>query len=292
MEKIRFEVGGIELVGDLYLPANASGPVPAVAIIGPMTYHKEQAPTEYARRLADQGFAALAYDSRYRGESGGEPRAWENPAHKVEDLEGAVAFLRSRPEIDPARVSILGICQGSSEAVVAASNIGGLKGLATVAGHYRDHAGDLEWLTEEGFQARISQGRASRDRYESTGEVDYIKGVDQTDMNVGMPGEFVWKWYQPWADRGIWENRYAVMSDASLLEYESISSLKELKVPWLMIHGDNCFLPSAARRHADAVPDDVRFELVWNDTPHTDYYDQAYAIDAALAKIVPWFGDA
>ena len=48
--------------------------------------------------------------------------------------------------------------------------------------------------------------------------------MDQTDPNVGMPGEFVWSWYQPWADRGEWENRYAVMSDADLLTYESISA--------------------------------------------------------------------
>ena len=75
--------------------------------------------------------ASAAYDSRYRGESGGEPRAWKNPFHKVEDLKAAVAYLKSRPDVDSDRVSILAICQGGSTAFRASSEIGGL--VASVA---------------------------------------------------------------------------------------------------------------------------------------------------------------
>ncbi len=288
MEKVTFTVDGIDLVGDLYRP-DTTGQAPAVAIIGPMTFHKEQAPTEYAKRLAERGFIALAYDSRYRGESGGEPRAWENPAHKVEDLKAAVRYLESRDDVDPARVSILAICQGSSIAVKAASEVPQLHALATVAGHYRDAEGDIEWLGEEGYAARKSAGEAAQKKFVDTGEVDYIKGVDRTDTNVGMPGDFVWEWYQPWADRGIWENRYAVMSDADLLSFESISAVPDLKAPWLTIHGDNCFLPNAARRHVDAVASTTRHQLVWDDTPHLAYYDQPDVLDATTAQVSHWF---
>lgn len=284
MEKVRFESGGETLVGDLYLPAR-SGRVPAVAIIGPMTYQKEQAPTEYARRLAEKGYAALAYDSRYRGESGGSPRCWENPAHKLEDMKAALAYLASRENVDPEQLFILGICQGSSIAFRAAAETPGVRALATIAGQYRDTAGDVEWLTDDGLAARISKGRAAKAKFEQTGEVEYVKGVDQTDLNVGMPGEFVWVWYQPWADRGVWENRYAVMSDADLLEYESISAARELRSPWLMIHGDNCFLPSAARRHMAAVPATTPTQTIWDDTPHLSYYDQTEVIDRAVAAV-------
>jgi hypothetical protein len=284
MEKVRFESAGETLVGDLYAP----GPprrAPAVAIIGPMTYQKEQAPTQYARRLAEQGYIALAYDSRYRGESGGAPRCWENPSHKLEDMKAALAYLASRDDVDPDQLFILGICQGSSIAFRAAAETPGVRALATIAGQYRDHEGDIAWLTEDGFAARMSQGRAAKDRYERSGEIEYVKAVDQTDANVGMPGEFVWVWYQPWADRGIWENRYAVMSDADLLEYESISAARSLQSPWLMIHGDNCFLPAAARRHMDAVPASTPTRTIWDDTPHLSYYDQPEVIDRAVAAV-------
>ncbi|MEO1643468.1 MAG: alpha/beta fold hydrolase [Pseudomonadota bacterium] len=288
MEKATFYVETTPLVGDVYTPDEV-GKRPAVVIIGPMTFQKEQAPTEYAKRLADEGYVALAYDSRYRGESGGEPRAWENPFHKVEDLKAAVEYIRSRPDVDPEQVSILAICQGSSIAFRAAAEIEGLHSFATIAGHYRDAEGDLEWLGAEGLAARKAQGEAAKAKFEATGEVDYVKAVEQTDMNVGMPGEFVWVWYQPWADRGIWENRYAVMSDADLLAYESISAAETLTTPWLMIHGDNIFLPSAARRHMAAVPVDTPTKTIWDDTPHLDYYDQPEAIDRAVDEITEWF---
>ena len=285
MEKVRFQSAGETLVGDLYRP-ELPGRVPAVAIIGPMTYQKEQAPSEYARRFAEQGYAALAYDSRYRGESGGSPRCWENPAHKLEDMKAALSFLASRDDVDPERLFILGICQGSSIAFRAAAEAPGVRALATIAGQYRDREGDLDWLTEEGLAARMAKGRAAKTKYQETGEVEYVKGVDQTDLNVGMPGDFVWVWYQPWADRGMWENRYAVMSDADLLEYESISAARELRSPWLMIHGDNCFLPAAARRHMAAVPASTPTQTIWDDTPHLSYYDQPEIIDRAVSAVI------
>ncbi|MEM7053503.1 MAG: alpha/beta fold hydrolase [Pseudomonadota bacterium] len=288
MEKVTFTIADTQLVGNLHTPAKGSGH-PAVAIIGPMTYQKEQAPTQYATRLANAGFVALAYDSRYRGESGGEPRAWENPFDKVEDLKAAVNYLKSRDDVDAERVSILAICQGSSIAFRVAGEVDDIHALATIAGHYRDPEGDIEWLTQQGLEARKAQGEAAKRTFEQTGEVDYVKAVDQTDMNVGMPGEFVWVWYQPWADRGEWENRYAVMSDAALLRYESISAAQGLTCPWLMIHGDNCFLPSAARRHMDTVPETTKTKMIWNDTPHLAYYDQADAIDFATQQVIDWF---
>lgn len=288
MEKATFTVQGTPLVGDVYKPA-ATGKRPAVAIIGPMTYQKEQAPTEYAKRLAAMGYVTIAYDSRYRGESGGAPRAWENPFHKVEDLKAAVAYLRARPDVDPDRVSILAICQGSSIAFRAAAEAEGVAALATIAGHYRDAEGDIEWLTEEGHAARLERGLAAKVRFEETGEVDYVAGVHKTDMGVGMPGDFVWEWYQPWADRGMWDNRYAVMSDADLLRYDSISAAKDLTTPWLMIHGDYNFLPNAARRHMEAVPKRTRTRTIWDDTPHLAYYDQPDAIDRATREVADWF---
>ncbi|MEL6316504.1 MAG: alpha/beta fold hydrolase [Pseudomonadota bacterium] len=290
MEKTRFSVDGVELVGDLHIAPGAAAKRPAVAIIGPMTYQKEQAPTQYARRLAALGFAALAYDSRYRGESGGAPRAWENPAHKVEDLKAAIAHLKTRDDVDAERVFVLAICQGASEALRAVADLGSeTRGLASIAGHYRDPEGDVEWLGAEGLAARKARGAAARAAFEATGEVACVKAVDQTDMGVGMPGDFVWEWYQPWADRGRWENLYPLMSDADLFEYESISAARRLSTPWLMIHGENCFLPSAARRHMAALPEATKTKTVWDATPHLAYYDRPATIDRAVEEVAAWF---
>ncbi|MEO0594314.1 MAG: alpha/beta hydrolase [Myxococcota bacterium] len=215
MEKVTFKVGQIDLVGDLHAPAGAQQKKrPAVAILGPMTYQKEQTPTQYAKRLAEQGFASLAYDSRYRGRAA------------VSRAPGRTLITKSKISKPPSPTASASGCRPGPR-----------------------------------FQSR------------------------------DLPGEFVWVWYQPWADRDAWDNRYAVMSDADLLSYDSIGAANDLRVPWLMIHGDNCFLPSAARRHMESVPEATKTETIWDETPHLAYYDQLDAIDRATSKIVAWFRD-
>ncbi|HSF13254.1 MAG TPA: hypothetical protein VLA50_09820 [Erythrobacter sp.] len=288
--KVRFDSAepGVSLVGDLYTPAVSRPDSAAFVIIGPMTFQKEQAPTQYARRLAAMGHTALAFDTRYRGESGGEPRAWENPFHKVADIISAAAFLRTQPRVNPERLIGLGICQGSSEMLRAVAEDDTIKAGVTLAGQYRDHEGDIEWLTEEGYAARLAQGHAAKAKYEATGEIDYVPAVDEVDMNVGMPGKFVWDWYHVWADKGLWDNRYAVMSDADLLPYESISAARMLTKPYLLIHSDNSFLPDAARRHFEAMPSTAK-KLLWDgDTPHLSYYDQPEVLDRTALAIDEW----
>lgn len=53
-----------------------------------------------------------------------------------------------------------------------------------------------------------------------------------------MPGRLVWSWYKLQADRGMWENQYAVMSDAAMFIFESLSAAARLGKPWLIIHSD------------------------------------------------------
>ncbi|EDX82390.1 X-Pro dipeptidyl-peptidase (S15 family) [Synechococcus sp. PCC 7335] len=287
-ETVTFEVDGVELVGDLHMPENTSAPVPAVAIIGPMTFERNQAPTRYAQALSQAGYAALAFDARYRGDSGGMPRQLENPFDKLEDMKAAVDFLRSRDDVDSDRVNILGICQGGSVALRAAQEHPNVHAVATITSQYRDLEGDKNWLGEN-YQHRVERGTEALKKYKETGEVDYVKAVDQTDMEVGMPGEFVWKWYQPWADRNEWANQYPVMSDKMLLDYSSIESAQKMDKPWLIIHGDNCFLPNAAKRHFEAIPEGVPKRLIWDDTPHLSYYDQDEPIRRASKEVSSWF---
>lgn len=289
MKKVHFKSGKSTLTGDLYIPEQLNAPVPAVVIIGPMTYVKEQAPTNYAKRLATQGFIALAFDCRYRGESGGEPRAYENPLHKVEDIKAAVNFLASYPDVDSDKIAGLGICQGSSEMLRAIAEEPRIKVGATIAGQYRDREGSIEWLGEDGYQKRLEAGKKAKQKYEQTGEVEYIPAVDEENMEVGMPGKMVWDWYHHWSDRGVWENFYAVMSDAELLPYESISAAQQMQTPYLMIHSDNCMQPAAARRHYEAMPTSDK-KLLWQgETMHLQFYDDPKIVSSAVVNVADWF---
>ena len=110
-ERFEFSCDGDRLVGTLFRPAGK--PVAAIVTTGPLTSVKEQATGAYAKALAERGFAALAFDHRYFGESGGSPRQFENPNAKVADIRAAVAALQGHGPTAQLQVAAVGVCAGA-----------------------------------------------------------------------------------------------------------------------------------------------------------------------------------
>jgi uncharacterized protein len=93
-EPVTFPSAGETLVGRLVTPAGpVEGELPGVVIAGGQTCVKEQMADRYAQRLAERGYAGLAFDFRGFGESGGNPRDAESPSRKTEELHSALSFL-------------------------------------------------------------------------------------------------------------------------------------------------------------------------------------------------------
>lgn len=305
VEPVTFQSSGVALVGNLYVPTGASRACAAVPILGPYAYVKEQSPVQYATRLADDGFVALAFDCRNHGASGGSPRRYESPTQKIADVRAAIDFLERRPEVDAKRIGVLGVCEGASEMLHVAASDARVRGIAAVSGHYRDHDNDVDLAggeelmegrlarsaAEERLVARRERGRAAKEKFDRTGEVDYAPIVDPVRKDVALPWKMIWDWYHGWADRGLWENRYAVMGDPAYLDFESLSAARALKRPFLMIHADNSDGPKAARRHFESVPGADK-ELVWQGkNNHFQYYEDPVVIDTAVATMTRWFRD-
>jgi fermentation-respiration switch protein FrsA (DUF1100 family) len=101
---------GITLAADLYQPKNTSGKLAAIAVGGPFGAVKEQSSGLYAQTMAERGFATLAFDPSYTGESGGEPRNVASPDINTEDFSAAVDCLSLQPNVDRERIGIIGIC--------------------------------------------------------------------------------------------------------------------------------------------------------------------------------------
>lgn len=112
---------GITLAADLYVPKNAEGKLPAIAVSGPFGAVKEQVSGLYAQTMAERGFLAIAFDPSYTGESGGEPRYVASPDINTEDFSAAVDFLTTRDDVDSERIGIIGICGWGGFAVNAAA---------------------------------------------------------------------------------------------------------------------------------------------------------------------------
>lgn len=112
---------GITLAADMYIPKNAVGKLPAIAVSGPFGAVKEQSSGLYAQTMAERGFLTIAFDPSYTGESGGEPRYVASPDINTEDFCAAVDFLSTRDDVDPERIGIIGICGWGGMAINAAA---------------------------------------------------------------------------------------------------------------------------------------------------------------------------
>ena len=122
---------GITLAADLYVPKNAEGRLPAIAVSGPFGAVKEQSSGLYAQTMAERGFLTIAFDPSFTGESGGMPRYVASPDINTEDFCAAVDFLSVQENVDPERIGIIGICGWGGLAVNAAAQDTRIK--ATVA---------------------------------------------------------------------------------------------------------------------------------------------------------------
>ena len=121
-EKVTFHNRyGITLAADLYAPKGETGPFAAIAVCGPFGAVKEQSSGLYAQEMAIRGFLTIAFDPSFTGESGGEPRNVASPDINTEDFQAAVDYLSTRPDVDPERIGIIGICGWGGMALNAAA---------------------------------------------------------------------------------------------------------------------------------------------------------------------------
>ena len=112
---------GITLAADMFIPKNATGKLPAIAVSGPFGAVKEQVSGRYAQEMAARGFLTIAFDPSFTGESGGQPRYMASPDINTEDFQAAVDFLSVQDNVDPERIGIIGVCGWGGMALNAAA---------------------------------------------------------------------------------------------------------------------------------------------------------------------------
>lgn len=116
-----FANGDVRLAGVVLSAPGGGAPRPGAVIVhGSGTSDRTQAwAADFARGLAERGFAVLLPDKRGSGESGGD---WRTASFEdlADDAIAAVAALRAVEGVDPGRVGLVGLSQGGHVAPLAA----------------------------------------------------------------------------------------------------------------------------------------------------------------------------
>lgn len=278
VRRVHFDSVGARLAGDLYLPAGDGGPPPVAVVAGSWTTVKEQMAAGYARGLAERGIAALAFDFRGFGESGGQLRDAELPARKTADLVAAARFVRALPAVDGTRVGALGVCAGAGYVARAAASF---DRIALVAPWLHDASlvGSV-YGGEEGVCRRRVRGEQAARRYRVTGVADYVPAVSTTDAEAAMYGGF--DYYLDPARGAVpqWPNRFAVLSWPDWLAFDPIAAAPGITVPTMMVHGPDAALPDGARRFHDGLAGPR--SLHWLSGTQFDFYDDPGTVGTAL----------
>ena len=288
-EKVRFHNRyGIQLAGDLYLPKGASGKLAAVAVSGPFGAVKEQCSGLYAEELASRGFAALAFDPSFTGESGGEVRNVASPDINTEDFSAAVDYLSTRDFVDPEKVGILGICGWGGMALNAAAMDTRIK--ATVTSTMYD-------MTRVNAKGYFDSADSADARYEAKKALnaqrteDYKAGTYARAGGVvdPLPEDapfFVKDYYDYYkTERGYTERSlnsndgWNTTSSLSFLNMPILRYSSEIRSAVLMLHGEkahSCYFSKDA--FADMVKDSPyagnKELVIIPGAVHTDLYDQ------------------
>ena len=103
--------GNDEISGWLYVPdenRTDGTPRPGVVMAAGLGGTREGPLESYAGRFAEAGMAVLLFDYRHFGASGGNPRQLLDIKKQLEDWRAALTGMRSRPEVDGARVALWG----------------------------------------------------------------------------------------------------------------------------------------------------------------------------------------
>ena len=275
---------GITLSGDLYLPKNAGNEkLSALAISGPFGAVKEQSSGLYANQMAERGFAVIAFDPSYTGESGGEPRNVASPEINTEDFSAAIDFLGLQKNVDRNKIGIIGICGFGGFALNATAIDKRVKAVATTSLY------DMTRVMSKGYNDAVTPDQRTK-------TLENLGAQRWKDVEAGKPADgprnlpetlkgdepqFVKEYFDYYrTSRGFHVNSvnsngaWLVTNPISFMNMPILSYVKEISPrPMLLIAGENAH----SRYFSEdifKVANEPKELMIIPNAVHVDLYDK------------------
>ena len=287
----------IDMVGDLYFPANYSPAKKYAAIIvgHPFGGVKEQTSGLHARKLAEIGYVTLAFDASYYGESGGYPRRMESPEVRVDDFSAAVDFLTNHPAVEADKIGVIGICGGGCYSVSATQIDHRIKALATISMYDMGRARRQGIGDTQTYQQRMSIldeiGRQRTAEYGGAARKDIRALPEKVDENTPKFAiDFLDYYDNP--ERGQHPNStgyYSYTSLAPMMNFFPFTQIETISPrPLLFIVGENAVSKYFSEDAYEKAAEPKELFVVPGAT-HVDLYDQPEYLKITLPKLDTFF---
>lgn len=118
-EIVKIKSSDIEVYGVLYKPDTISGKLPAIVVIHgwtPYNFRGGEAHTYFAKEISKRGFITIAITLRGWKDTGGKD---DCGLRQPEDVANVVRWLSNHPNVDPAKIGLLGQSLGGQVALSA-----------------------------------------------------------------------------------------------------------------------------------------------------------------------------
>ena len=278
---------GITLAADMYIPKNAEGKLPAIAVSGPFGAVKEQCSGVYAQTMAERGFLTIAFDPSYTGESGGFPRYMASPDINTEDFMAAVDFLSVQDNVDANKIGIIGICGWGGMAINAAALDTRIK--ATVASTMYDMTrvnANGYFDSEDSEEARFTKKKAMNAlRTEEYRKGEYSRAGGCVSLPVPDDAPFFVKDYSEYYKGRCYHERSLNSNEGwnsigcqSFMNQPILKYSNEIRSAVLIVHGEKAHSYYFGKDAYEAMIKNSKYaankELYTiSNAVHTDLYD-------------------
>ena len=270
------------MAGDLYTPKNSKGKLAAIAVCGPFGAVKEQASGLYADEMASRGFAALAFDPSFIGESGGEVRNVASPDINTEDFSAAVDFLSNLDCVDNEKIGIIGICGFGGMGLNAAAMDTRIKATVTSTmydmsrvnanGYFDAMDADARYELKKALNAQRTKDYKNGTFARAGGVVDPLP--EDAPFFVKDYYDY-YKTERGYSERSLNSNEgWNTTSALSFINMPILNYSDEIRSAVLMIHGEkahSCYFSKDAFKKLKGENKEL---LILPDTVHTDLYDR------------------
>ena len=283
---------GITLAADLYVPENAAGKLPAIAVCGPFGAVKEQCSGLYAQTMAERGFLTIAFDPSFTGESGGTPRYMASPDINTEDFQAAVDFFSVQDNVDADKIGIIGICGWGGLALNAASLdtriratvVSTMYDMARVAANGYFDAADSE---EARYETKKALNAARTEAYRKG---EYTRAGGCLPLPVPEDAPFFVKDYSEYYKGRAYHARslnsnegWNTIGQMSFMNQPILKYSNEIRSAVLVMHGEKAHSFYFGKDAFDAMVRDSKYTgnkefLVIPGAVHTDLYDNLSVI--------------
>lgn len=298
---IRYPYRDFTAVANVYTPAgyDPAKSYPAVVVAHPNGGVKEQVAGNYAQKLAEAGYIALAFDAAYQGESGGEPRMTDWPENRVEDIHRATDILLQYPGVDASRVAALGICGGGGYTFKAAQTDKRFKAVATLS---LFNSGEVRREGFRGSQVDTIQERLAAAAKARQAEADGACAALTPNMcETATPEQADAMPYDLYREGYYYYGRdcahpgstfsYTVSSLMELAAWDAREGAQLIDVPLLMMmgsHADTGYMTIDCFERAANAPVRELFEIPG--ATHIQTYWKPEYVSQAAGKLVEFFG--